>query len=203
MSNPITNLRLSQLTRYVSKDKLNPIRLGAGVALGLVSGSVLALPVIALQPNSEPTSFDRVPRLTRAATSVTQTDVTGATYHFTIKVPEDAGRSLKAVTIVQYENPDTVVFQEDNSRAFAGDSFAGGPQVSLASVGGPSNSNEETVVFDSPVAPGSTITVALKPKRNPDRAGTYLFGVTVYPTGENSPGQFLGYSQLRFYDNQR
>lgn len=131
-----------------------------------------------------------------------QTNVAGATYHFTLKVPQNAGESLKAVTIVQHEGPDTVVFQEDKSRAFAGGSFAGGPQVPLASVGGPQplDINEETVVFDFPVPPGSTVTVALTPKRNPDRAGVYLFGVTAYPVGESSSGQFLGYGRLHFFD---
>lgn len=208
MSKIMNNPGLLSQTVHASKDQLNPVRrLGAGaLALGvLLSSSLLPFPGVALQPNTEQTFFDRPPRLIRTATSVTQTEVSGATYHFTLKVPQDAGESLKSVTIVQYENPDTVVFQEDKNRAFAGDSFAGGPQVALASVGGPqpSGTNEETVVFDSPVTPGSTVTVTLKPKRNPDRAGVYLFGVTAYPVGESSPGQFLGYGRLHFYDNQR
>lgn len=208
MSKIMNNPGLLPQTGSASKDQLNPVRyLGAGaLALGvLLSSSLLALPGVALQPKSEQTFFDRPPRLIRTATSVTQTEVSGATYHFTLKVPQDAGESLKSVTIAQYKNPDTVVFQEGKNRAFAGDSFAGGPQVPLASVGGPqpSGTSEEMVVFDSPVTPGSTVTVTLKPKRNPDRAGVYLFGVTAYPAGESSPGQFLGYGRLHFYDNQR
>lgn len=205
----IINQRLQPLpTKHRPNSKLKSARLlrTGALALGvLLPGSLLGLPVVALRLSNGQTFFDHPPRLVRAATSVAQTEVPGATYHFTLQVPQDAGESLQAVTIVQHENPDTVVFQPNKSRAFAGSSFAGGPQVPLASIGGPqpSGANEETVVFNSPVPPGSTVTVKLTPKRNPDRPGVYLFGVTAYPVGENSPGQFLGYGRLHFYDNQR
>ena len=57
-----------------------------------------------------------------------------------------------------------------------------------------------TLTFDPPVAPGNTVTIALEPERNPRRSGVYLFGVTAYPSGEKTYGQFLGYGRLHFYD---
>nr|WP_199755917.1 DUF2808 domain-containing protein [Chroococcidiopsis cubana] len=47
------------------------------------------------------------------------------------------------------------------------------------------------------MSPGTTVTVALRAKRNPS-GGIYLFGVTAFPTGEKSSGQFLGYGRLHF-----
>ena len=129
----------------------------------------------------------------------------GATYYFTLNVPQNAGEPLQAIKIVPRRNADTVEFQPSESLAFAGTRYARGPALSLASIGGfePSDTEEMTVVFDPPVQPGSIVTVALKPRRNPDLGGVYLFGVTAFPIGENSSGQFLGYGRFTFYDNGR
>ena len=69
----------------------------------------------------------------------------------------------------------------------------------LASIGGeqPNKPGEATIAFDPPVSPGTTVTVALRAKRNPS-GGVYLFGVTAFPAGERSWGQFLGYGRLHF-----
>lgn len=53
--------------------------------------------------------------------------------------------------------------------------------------------------FDPPVPPATTVTLRLRPERNPRISGIYLFGVTAYPTAAKR-GQFLGYGRLHFYD---
>ena len=171
----------------------------------LLPTSLLTLTADAVRLRNGQTFFDYPPRLLRATTSSVAASMSGVTYYFTLCVPEHAGEPLQAVTITQRENRDTVVFQPSENRAFAGNRSRRGPALSLASIGGsqPSKSQEETVVFDPPVPPGTTVTIALKPKRNPDWGGIYLFGVTAYPAGENSSGQFLGYGRLTFYDNAR
>jgi hypothetical protein len=74
--------------------------------------------------------------------------------------------------------------------------------LTLASIGGDDLVPGEAVVqFDPPVAPGTTVRVSIPAIANPQSGGTYLFGVTAFPAGENSSGQFLGYSQIRFYQN--
>ncbi len=40
----------------------------------------------------------------------------------------------------------------------------------------------------------------VKPKRNPQTVGVYLFGVTVYPEGEDSLGIYLGPGRLHIHD---
>lgn len=198
MSRKIFNLPLP----LVNAQHLRASALVLGV---LLPSSLFTLPAVAVRLNNGQTFFDYPPRLLRATTSSVATCMSGATYYFTLSVPEHAGEPLQAVTVTQRENRDTVIFQPSESRAFAGNRSRRGPALSLASIGGsqPSNSQEETVVFDPPVPPGSTVTIALKPKRNPDWGGVYLFGVTAYPAGENSSGQFLGYGRLTFYDNAR
>jgi hypothetical protein len=145
------------------------------------------------------TFFNHPPHLDRAA-AFPNTGYVSSTYEFTLTIPEDAGQPLKAVTIMQLTNVETVEFDVVRSKAFIG-RRAMGSEIQLASVGGhqPSNPGEATIVFDQPVQPGSTVTIALAARRNPIWNGVYLFGVTAYPDGENGLGQFLGYGRLSFY----
>jgi len=167
--------------------------------------TLFALPAAADQRSSEQ-SFSHPPRLVRAATSSMKVNAPKATYQFTIRVPQNAGKPLQAVTIAHAvrQNLGTVEFK-DEIRAFAGEEVANGLEIPLASIGGSqlSNLNEVTVAFDPPVLPGSTVTIALKPQRNPAKTGVYLFGVTAYPVGETSLGHFLGYTRLHFDDSTR
>lgn len=146
------------------------------------------------------TFFSHPPHLDRAA-AFPNTGYVASTYEFTLTVPEDAGQPLKAVTITQATNVETVEFNITHSRAFVGKGRGMGAEIQLASVGGHqlSNPGEATIVFDQPVQPGTTITIALAARRNPIWNGIYLFGVTAYPDGENGLGQFLGYGRLSFY----
>lgn len=164
----------------------------------ILSGSLATLPAMAVQLGNGQIAFNYPPRLVRAATSFRSAN-TPATYHFTLAIPENAGEPLGAVTISQRENLDTTSFDPSRRRAFLGNSFAGGSEVSLAGIGGeqPNKPGEATVVFDPPVPPGTTVTVALGTKRNPS-GGIYLFGVTAFPAREDSSGQFLGYGRLHF-----
>jgi hypothetical protein len=169
------------------------------IALGIfLSGTSVIMPAVARELPNGQSIFDRSPRLVRSAVNFEAPGVPRPTYQFTISVPEDAGAPLKAVTIAQAENAQKIDFKVDRSSAFIGNSFAGGPAVSLASIGGeqPAKSNEVTIAFEPPVAPGKTVTVALTAARNPFPGGIYLFGVTAFPPGENSSGLFLGYGRL-------
>lgn len=124
---------------------------------------------------------------------------TASAYEFTISLPADAGAPLKAVTIVQDQNLETIKFSPRQSKAFSGKRYAAGPEIPLARIGG----TQETpgtvmIVFDQPVQPGSTVTVAVEAQANPIWGGIYEFGVTAYPTDENGRGQFLGYGRISF-----
>ena len=177
-------------------------------SFALIAGTVLPIslstnPASAVElPNGE-VAFSKGPRLTRAATTSRSRNSPIATYQFTIEVPEDAKEALGSVVIQQRSGGDTVKFKEDKSSAFFGDSFAGGPDVSLAAVGGDieQQPGEVGIVFDQPVEPGNTVTVRVKPKRNPSSGGTYQFGVTAYPEGENVRGLYLGSRRIDINNN--
>jgi Protein of unknown function (DUF2808) len=143
--------------------------------------------------------FSHPPTLIRT-NALHRTPYTPSTYEFTISLPADAGAPLKAVTIVQDQNLETIKFDPKQSKAFAGKRYAAGPEIPLASIGGvPETPGTAMIVFDQPVQPGTTVTVAVDAKANPTWGGIYEFGVTAYPTNEGGRGQFLGYGRINFY----
>lgn len=117
------------------------------------------------------------------------------TYRMTLQLPATAGHALQAIKVTQAENLNTVSFRMNDSQAM----LASGTIAPLASIGGPEQPGDVTLVFDPPIAPGETITVELPVKTNPDSGGIYLFGVTAFPEGDNVRGQFLGYGRLHFH----
>ncbi|MGB7441533.1 MAG: DUF2808 domain-containing protein [Coleofasciculaceae cyanobacterium] len=165
----------------------------------LLSGSLFASVTPAIELANGQTAFESAPRLIRATSSFKSRNLPTATYHFTLQVPENAGEPLKAVKIEGRNNSEVIEFDVRKSRAFIGDSLAGGQALSVSSVSGTSKADEVTVVFDQPVSPGSTVTVALKLKRNPFNPGVYLFGVTAFPEGENGQGLYLGSGRIQIY----
>jgi hypothetical protein len=164
---------------------------------------VTELPTEIISPSqSRQIFFSHPPQLIRAA--ATQTGVYApSTYEFTLTIPQNAGQPLKAVTIAQVENLETVKFTISDSKSFLGERLTASSEIRLASIGGsqPTKPGEVTIVFDQPVQPGNTVTVTLAAQQNPNSANVYLFGVTAYPVGENSLGQFLGYGRIDFYGN--
>jgi hypothetical protein len=187
------------------------IRLVLAIVAGLTSTThaaamdhvVTKLTTESISPNqSRQTFFSHPPQLIRAA--ATQTGVySPSTYEFTLTIPQNAGQPLKAVTIAQVENLETVKFTISDSKSFLGERLTASSEIRLASIGGsqPTKPGEVTIVFEQPVQPGNTVTVTLAAQQNPSWANDYLFGVTAYPVGENSLGQFLGYGRIDFYGN--
>lgn len=175
-------------------------RMPSLIAGMIVSIPVLCLPVVAGQLSNGRTFFDRSPRLVRNFVSRPIARFP-STYEFTITIPTDAGAPLQAVTISQ-EDAQGVEFDSSKSVAFLGDRYGAGTQLPLASIGGSESNNprKTTIVFDQPVQPGLTVTIAVEAKRNPSSGGIYLFGVTAYPVGDKANGLFLGYGRLTFYD---
>ena len=180
-----------QFATYAAADYVAADRAAADRA------AIAAIPATNLEGQ---TFFSHPPRLVRTVTSENGSD-TPSTYEFTLTLPKDAGQPLKAVTIAQAPNLETVRFDSRNSQAFLGNRVAAGHEISLARVGNEQSTNagEATVVFAQPVQPGRTVTLALAVHRNPNLGGVYEFGVTAYPEGENGLGQFLGYGRINFY----
>jgi hypothetical protein len=142
--------------------------------------------------------FAHPPTLIRA-NALHQSAYAPSIYEFTITVPADAGAALKAVSVMQDRNVETIRFEHQSNKAFVGNRYAAGPEIPLASVGGVDAApGTTTVVFEQPVQPGTTVTVAIDAKANPGFGGIYEFGVTAYPEGDQVKSQFLGYGRIAF-----
>jgi hypothetical protein len=148
--------------------------------------------------------FDRPPSLLTATTSERRVADSNASYYFTLNVPEDAGEPLQRVEIAQRDGSirsRLVQFEADNTRAFVGTKRDRGDDLQLGETRYDRDSQTLTVIFDPPVPPNTTVTLELQPDRNPLRDGIYLFGVTAFPAGTDTYGQFLGYGRLHFDGN--
>lgn len=143
--------------------------------------------------------FVQPPDLVEATTTFNRANVWGATYYFTINVPENAGEPLQRVTITQREGVDNIRFDLEDSRAFVGTRSNKGARLPLGSVARDREKRSVSVIFDPPVTPGQIVTIGLRPVQNPRSSGVYLFGVTAFPVGEKSHGQFLSFGRLHFY----
>ncbi|MEO0374832.1 MAG: DUF2808 domain-containing protein [Cyanobacteria bacterium P01_A01_bin.17] len=144
--------------------------------------------------------FVAVPRLLQTRTTNKDAGDFGATYYFTLSVPDDAGEPLQRVLFEQREGLNRVKFLPQRTRAFADQRRR---QPVIPSDVQVDEQGRVSVWFDPPIAPGETLVVGLRPRRNPYTDGVYLFGVTAFPAGEKSQGQFLGFGRLHFYDNFR
>lgn len=120
-----------------------------------------------------------------------------AEYFFSVELAEDAGAALGGLLIRQSAGPQRIwPFSIDRTRAFLGRPRGRGEAIPVeaeVSKGG------IRVMFPEPVAPGSTVTVMLRPWNNPVTAATYLFQVTAFPAGPNPNPTPLGSARLRIY----
>lgn len=148
-------------------------------------------------PPTRPIAFINPPRL--LYTGTTSNNVSApATYYFTITHPPDAQEPIYKITIKQLSGEQTIQFNLNRTQVFMG------KQAQLSQLIPAQVTKEQrklTIIVNSPISPGTTFTLALRPTRNPDSEGTYFLGVTAFPAGENVDSQFLGFGRLQFHDS--
>ncbi len=177
------------------------------LSIGAVSLAVVGAiatphsPSQAVQLSDGTVFFIAPPRFVGASSTNNSVNAWSVTYYFTLNHLENAGEPLQRVTIVQDEGTDTVRFSPKEIEAFEGTRDRLGSKLSLGEVTTDRKSRTVTVNFNPPVPPGKTVTIALSPDRNPLYGGVYLFGVTAFPPGEKTHGQFLGFGRLNFYES--
>ncbi|GAB4460015.1 MAG: DUF2808 domain-containing protein [Elainellaceae cyanobacterium] len=148
--------------------------------------------------------FERPPSLVDYATTRSTTFAPNPTYYFTVTLPPDAGEPLQRITVEQRDSSTharRVDYRLDETYAFVGMRGERGDRLSLGSVAYDRDTQTLAVTFDPPVPPGATATLALRPRRNPQLDGTYLFRVVAFPPepdNGSAHGQFLGFGRLHF-----
>jgi len=147
--------------------------------------------------------FIEPPSLVNAKTSTNSVNYLQPTYYFTINIPENAGESLQKVVINQQEGVDNIISDIADTYAFLGVHDQKKARLTLAAVTKEEKKRTVSITFNPPVSPGQKVTIALIPVSNPRISGVYMFGVTAFPTGEKSYGQYLGVGRLQFYGRGR
>ncbi len=176
-------------------------QLGIAIAVPVVIGAVAVLPVSGVTLRDGKVYFVQPPRLVRAATTNNGARMWGATYYFTISLPENADEPLQRVIIHQRLGWEFPRFYLEESRAFEGTSRSQGREFALKAVTRDRKARTISVTFSPPVPPGTTLTIRLRPVQNLRNSGIYMFGVTAFPSGEKVHGQFLGFARFHFYDS--
>ena len=148
---------------------------------------------------SSPVSFTAAPRLTDAATTQNRTSLVGATYYFTISLPENAGVPLKEIQFQQTSGYDFLGYNIAETRGFEGTRKNRGAEVPLFLVEENRETRRITVRLDQPLSPGKTVTIAMRPVRTPARSGVYQLRVTVFPPGETARAFPLSPARIHFY----
>ncbi len=175
---------------------------GITLSLAISIAGVAVTGTQAVQLRDGTVYFVEPPKLVKATTTYKDVNILGGTYYFTINVPENAGESLQKVTIAQREGVENIDYNLNDTRAFVGTSDRKETRLKLGPVTNERETRTVSVNFDPPVTPGQTITIALRPVSNPSFSGVYLLGVTAFPVGEKSHGQFLGFGRFQFYSNR-
>ncbi len=190
-------MRISKLcNKYIGK------YLGKYSTIALIEILMLYQLAEAVQLSDGVVYFVNPPRLAGARTTSNTTYIWGATYYFTINLPDNAGEPLAKLNINQHQGGETIEFDLKNSKVYGKISGQKETELSLKQVIRDNKNNTMSLIFDPPISPGQTITIALEPIRNPRLDGIYLFGVTAFPPGEKVHGQFLGFGRLHFYKSK-
>ncbi|MEX1315543.1 MAG: DUF2808 domain-containing protein [Synechococcaceae cyanobacterium] len=174
------------------------VRSGLRIGIALLAPLLAATATPALELRGS-TFFTRPPWKVDLVSYRTDVGDPMAEYFFTVELDPAAGASLGGLLIRQSAGPDqNFPFSPDRTRAFVGRPRARGEAIPVEAEFFP-RQREVRVRFPEPVAPGSTVTVMLRPWSNPWVAGTYLFQVTAFPDGPNPNPTPLGSARLRIY----
>ncbi|MEO0406772.1 MAG: DUF2808 domain-containing protein [Cyanobacteria bacterium P01_A01_bin.135] len=177
---------------------------GLALAAALTTLVITPLPLQARQAADGRVFFDAAPRLVDTFTSNrTVSSASRPSYSFDLTIPADVGEPLQQVAIAQLNGESEareIEYDLERTQAFTGKHRRRGDELLLSNVSFNDDTQTIVVTFDTPVPPGTDVTIRLRPERNPRREGTYQFGITAFPAGEQPQGLFLGIGRLQFFD---
>lgn len=143
--------------------------------------------------------FTQPPLLADSSTTFNEVSIPDAKYYFTIALPAGAGANLAQVVFQRQDSPDPIEFTVDQTEAFYGDRQQLGQSIPLNATVWNAETSQLTVSFATPITPGQTVTIRLKPVSNPDVPGVYQFRLFAYPSGSNPQSMDLGVARFQFY----
>jgi hypothetical protein len=169
------------------------------VGLGIGFAGAVHLPARGLELRGS-TYFTSPPWKAELRSYNTNVAEAGVEHYLTIELSPRAGASLAELSLRQIRGADTTFIERmDRARAFIGRPRREGSAVPVALRFEPGEGLLR-LRFPEPIAPGATITVALRAWRNPTVSDTYLFQVVAWPAGRDPVASPVGVGTLRIYD---
>jgi hypothetical protein len=157
----------------------------------------------AIQYRDGTVEFSAPPRLVDSYATRNLVSDGGVTYYLTIDFPAAAEEPMDRIVISLDEGRDPIFrYQLEAIQVWQ----TVGEEERLVSLGDLSQDRDTqalTIGFEPPLPPGGTVTLALRPVRNPRFAGVYLFGARAFPVGETVRPTFMGFARLSFYERDR
>ncbi len=165
---------------------------------------LLASPALAVEFPDGRTAFSGdSPRLESVTTTVNDTSARSARYYVTLTLPAGSEEPLQQVAIAQRRGEQAIEFDLADTIAFVGTRAQRGRALAIADLTYDTDRATLRLQFVEPIAPGTTFSLGLWPRRNPRWGGVYSFGVTVFPAGDQPQPLYLGSGRLQFYERDR
>jgi hypothetical protein len=171
-------------------------------SLFILSTILLVPPSAAGQRPDGTVFFDAPPRIETVKTTFNETQMRGATYYFTLTLPVQAEEALGGIVIEQRSGVDDIPLLLDRTTAFVGTPKNKQDAIPLAYVTQSEDNRKIIVQLQNPVPAGTTFTIGLKPRKNPQYDGVYSFGITAVPAASRVQALYLGVRRLQFYDRR-
>lgn len=163
----------------------------AALSLSLMQSVLVAQMAQARQRLNEPMQFDQPPVLVEQPTL--ELNSHRRDYTFSIQVPNNAGAAMAGVLVEQFAD-ESLDFDLSQTEAFLDSTKNRTAELDLQSVEQIAP-NQIQIRFAEPVAPGTTITIALEPRHIPRGSNSYQIGVSAFSVATNAAA-FLGYQQV-------
>ena len=173
-------------------------KIAASLALGTTFWWLGMGSIQAVQLADGTVAFAHPPKLLNAITTFRAARARGAKYYFTMFLPATAEETVQKITVNLRQGADDINYKLDKTIAAVGTARDKNASIAIAETTFDEETETVTVILAEPVTAGTTFTIGLRPKRNPDLGGTYLFGVTAFPAGEKAQGIYLGAARLQF-----
>ncbi len=171
----------------------------SGLALGALPQAGAGMPEARALELRGSTVFVRPPWKVELRSTNTNVGEGNVEHYLTIELSAEAGAALGQLEIQQIRGADTTFLARlDRARAFRGRPRREGEAIPVA-LRFDAGTGQLRLTFPQPVAPGTTLTVALRTWRNPWVGDTYLFQVVAWPAGENPVASPVGVGTLRIY----
>jgi len=177
--------------------------LALALLLPLAGGALATIPPARSPEGRGGTVFLRSPWKADLISYETSIGAGPVTWYLTLSLDPDAGAALARLSFQQSRGADwDFQYSPEHTSAFLGRPRQQGRAVPVRAVFEP-EARRLIVEFPEPVAPGETLTVALRPWTNPMVADTYQFQVVVWPAGPRAQASPVGTASLRIYERSR